>query len=105
MTDQIAIEGLSVEDFHSTANAIVGEVGKVIVGQEEGCALCVICVISGIHALLGGVPGLGKKILILYLADTWALRFPRTHFPPDLRPADVTGTNIMEENDEGRRAF
>src|SRR5215813_7889510 len=105
MADQVINEELSVEDFHNTANAIVREVGKVIVGQDDVVRHVLICVIAGGHALLEGVPGLGKTSLIRTLADTLHLQFSRIQFTPDLMPADATGTNIMEEDDDGRRAF
>src|SRR5689334_4971844 len=105
MTNQAISDELSVEDFHSTANAIVSEVGKVIVGQDDVIRHVLICVIAGGHALLEGVPGLGKTSLIRTLADTLSLKFSRIQFTPDLMPADVTGTNIMEEDDNGRREF
>src|SRR5512134_3732607 len=105
MTDKVATEGLSVEDFQQSATAIMREVGKVIVGQDDVIRTVLICVISGSHALLEGVPGLGKTTLIRTLATSLRLRFARIQFTPDLMPADVTGTNIMEETEEGRRAF
>ncbi|MEP7287573.1 MAG: MoxR family ATPase [Chloroflexota bacterium] len=105
MTDQIVKDELSLEDFHSTADAILREVGKVIVGQDDVVRHVLICVIAGGHALLEGVPGLGKTSLIRTLADTLHLNFSRIQFTPDLMPSDVTGTNIMEEDSDGRRAF
>jgi MoxR-like ATPase len=105
MTDQAVVSDLSVEEFHTTANLIVTEVGKVIVGQDEVVRYVLMCVIAGGHALLEGVPGLGKTSLIRALGDALSLRFSRIQFTPDLMPADVTGTNIMEENEEGRRVF
>ncbi len=105
MTDQVINEELSIEDFHSAATAIVHEVGKVIVGQDDVIRHVLICVIAGGHALLEGVPGLGKTTLIRVLGSVLDLRFSRIQFTPDLMPADVTGTNIMEEDADGRRAF
>jgi MoxR-like ATPase len=105
MTDQVISEELTVEDFHQTATSIVKEVGKTIVGQDDVVRHVLICVIAGGHALLEGVPGLGKTSLVRALANVLNLHFSRIQFTPDLMPADVTGTNIMEEDDEGRRAF
>src|SRR5436305_12752354 len=105
MVEQLVSDELSVEDFHNTARSIIREVGKVIVGQDDVVRHVLICVIAGGHALLEGVPGLGKTSLIRTLADALALRFSRIQFTPDLMPADVTGTNIMEENEDGRRVF
>ena len=63
------------------------------------------CMIAGGHALLEGVPGLGKTMLIRTFADALDLQFSRIQFTPDLMPADITGTNILAENDAGRRTF
>src|SRR5258707_2814386 len=108
MTDQVGqvvSDELSAEDFHSTAAAIISEVGKVIVGQDDVVRHVLICVIAGGHALLEGVPGLGKTSLIRTMGDVLDLRFSRIQFTPDMMPADVTGTNIMDEGEDGRRAF
>ncbi len=104
MTDQ-AVFTVSVEDFQRTAKAITEEVNKVIVGQDDVVRYVLMCVITGSHALLEGVPGLGKTTLVRAMATALNLNFARIQFTPDLMPADVTGTNIMEENEEGRRVF
>ena len=96
---------LSVDDFRATAESIVAEVGKVIVGQSDVIRHVLICVIAGRHALLEGVPGLGKTMLIRTLADVLDLKFSRIQFTPDLMPADITGTDIMQETEEGHREF
>lgn len=96
---------LSVADFQESTNAILNEVRKVIVGQDDVVRSVLTCVIAGGHALLEGVPGLGKTTLIRTLANALHLQFSRVQFTPDLMPSDVTGTNIMEETEEGRRAF
>jgi len=96
---------LSVDDFRATAESIVSEVGKVIVGQADVIRHVLICVIAGRHALLEGVPGLGKTMLIRTLADVLDLKFSRIQFTPDLMPADITGTDIMQETEEGHRQF
>lgn len=105
MSDAIASELISVDDFHRSANAILSEVGKVIVGQETVIRQVLMCIIAGGHALLEGVPGLGKTMLIRTLADVLDLKFARIQFTPDLMPADIVGTNIMEESEDGRRYF
>ncbi len=105
MTDQAVTAALSVEDFQETVAAITREVGKVIVGQDEVVRYVLMCVITGSHALLEGVPGLGKTTLVRALATALNLQFARIQFTPDLMPADVTGTNIMEEEESGRRVF
>jgi MoxR-like ATPase len=96
---------LSVDEFRELAEGIVTEVGKVIVGQADVIRHVLICVIAGRHALLEGVPGLGKTMLIRTLADVLDLNFSRIQFTPDLMPADITGTDIMQETEEGRREF
>ena len=65
----------------------------------------VICVLAGGHALLEGVPGLGKTMLIRTLGDVLDLKFSRIQFTPDLMPADIVGTDILEETEDGRREF
>src|SRR5712691_4384375 len=99
MVEQLVSDELSVEDFHNTARSIIREVGKIIVGQDDVVRHVLVCVIAGGHALLEGVPGLGKTSLIRTLSDVLNLRYSRIQFTPDLMPADVTGTNIMEESE------
>jgi len=96
---------LSVDEFRDTAERIVSEVSRMIVGQEEVIRHVLICVIAGRHALLEGVPGLGKTMLIRTLAEVLDLKFSRIQFTPDLMPADITGTDIMQEREDGRREF
>ncbi|MCU0496532.1 MAG: AAA family ATPase [Anaerolineae bacterium] len=96
---------MPIEEFSRLARAIEAEVSRVIVGQKEVIRSVIICVITGRHALLEGVPGLGKTQLIRTLADVLDLHFSRIQFTPDMMPADVTGTNIMDENEDGRRVF
>lgn len=96
---------MNLEVFSQTAQAIEAEVRRVIVGQEDVVRAVLICIIAGRHALLEGVPGLGKTMLIRTLADALDLKFARIQFTPDLMPADITGTDILEETEEGRRAF
>ena len=95
---------LSVAEFRETAANIEAEVAKVIVGQKEVVRHALIGILSGGHVLLEGVPGLGKTMLIRTLSDALHLEFSRIQFTPDLMPADITGTDIMEESD-GHRAF
>ena len=104
MTDAPVTE-LSLEAFSATARAVEAEVGRAIVGQREVVRGVLICILAGRHALLEGVPGLGKTMLIRALADALDLKFARIQFTPDLMPSDITGTDIMEETEEGRRVF
>src|SRR3954453_20175369 len=105
MADQVLNEELNIEEFHTTAATIVKEVGKVIVGQDDVVRHVLICIVAGGHALLEGVPGLGKTSLVRALASVLHLKFSRIQFTPDLMPSDVTGTNIMDEDADGRRVF
>jgi MoxR-like ATPase len=95
---------MSVEEFSTRARAIETEVGTVIVGQHELVRLTLICLLANGHALLEGVPGLGKTMLVRTVADVVDCAFSRIQFTPDLMPADITGTNILVE-EEGRRQF
>lgn len=96
---------LSAEEFRASADAIIAQMSRVIVGQADVMRLMLIGVIAGGHVLLEGVPGLGKTLLIRTLGDTLSLSFSRIQFTPDLMPADITGTTVMEEADGGRRTF
>jgi MoxR-like ATPase len=96
---------ITPQQFRETAAAIEAEVGKVIVGQSDTVRDVVICIIAGGHALLEGVPGLGKTMLIKTLADALELRFARIQFTPDLMPADIVGTDMLDEAPGGQRQF
>ncbi len=96
---------LTAADFRDIATGIEAQVGQVIVGQEDVVRHVLIAVLAGGHALLEGVPGLGKTMLIRTLGDVLQLSFSRVQFTPDLMPADITGTDIMEEGADGRRQF
>ncbi len=96
---------IGLEKFGEIARNIEAEVGKVIVGQHEVLRSVIICVLAGGHALLEGVPGLGKTMLIRTLGDVLDLKFSRIQFTPDLMPADIVGTDILEEAEDGRREF
>ena len=96
---------MNSDAFRSTFSRIETEVGKVIVGQEEVIRHVLVAVVAGGHALLEGVPGLGKTMLIRTLAEVLDLQFGRIQFTPDLMPADIVGTDILEESEDGRRAF
>ncbi len=102
MTDA-PVADINIEQFSKLAQAIESEVGRVIVGQKDVVRGVIICILAGKHALLEGVPGLGKTMLIRSLADALDLKFARIQFTPDLMPADITGTDILEEDDHGRK--
>jgi MoxR-like ATPase len=95
---------LEPEAFAERAAAIEREVGRVIVGQRELVRQTVTGLLANSHVLLEGVPGLGKTMLVRTIADVIDCSFNRIQFTPDLMPADITGTNILVE-EEGRRIF
>lgn len=96
---------LTTEQFREIAGKIEAEVGKVIVGQAEVVRQVLVAILAGGHTLLEGVPGLGKTMLIRTLGQVLEMNFSRIQFTPDLMPADITGTDVMEENSAGRRGF
>ncbi len=102
---EAAMPDISPEQFRELAARIEAEVGKYIVGQREVIRHVLICLIAGGHALLEGVPGLGKTMLVRTLARVLDLKFARIQFTPDLMPADITGADILEESGDGRREF
>jgi MoxR-like ATPase len=93
------------DQFRRDYRAVAAEIGKIIVGHESIVDGVLTCLFVGGHALLEGVPGLGKTALIRALADALNLKFNRIQFTPDLMPADVIGTNVIMENAQGQRAF
>src|SRR5450432_1393353 len=85
---------------------ITAEMAKFIVGQDDVIEQLVIAVLAGGHCLLEGVPGLAKTAMIRTLSDTMKLNFRRIQFTPDLMPADITGTDIIQEDPTtGHRRF
>ena len=96
---------ISPKEFRQIATRIETEVGKYIVGQQEVVRHTLICLVAGGHALLEGVPGLGKTMLVRTLARVLDLEFARIQFTPDLMPADIVGTDVLEEAEDGRREF
>ena len=103
-TAEAAASRLAPEAFAERAAAIEREVGKVIVGQRELVRQTLTGLLANSHVLLEGVPGLGKTMLVRTIADVIDCTFSRIQFTPDLMPADITGTNILVE-EEGRRVF
>jgi MoxR-like ATPase len=94
-----------VQEFVTAFTALRNEVEKVIVGHREIIDHVLIAMFAGGHALLEGVPGLGKTLLIKTLAEGLELSFSRIQFTPDLMPADIIGTNIIVEDADGRKHF
>jgi MoxR-like ATPase len=93
------------EEFRDAFNRIQREISKQIVGQQEIIEGVLICLMTGGHALLEGVPGLGKTLLIRTLQEVLDLGFSRIQFTPDLMPADIIGTNVVTEDESGRKFF
>src|SRR5271170_1796703 len=93
------------DNFRNDYRGVKAEVSKAIVGHEEIIDGVLTCLFVGGHALLEGVPGLGKTALIRTLASALNLKFSRIQFTPDLMPADVIGTNVILENEHGQRVF
>ena len=96
---------MTPEKFNETALAIESQVGRVIVGQREIVRQTLTTLLAGGNALLEGVPGLGKTMLVRTLAQALDCRFSRIQFTPDLMPADIVGTNILVEDANGARRF
>jgi MoxR-like ATPase len=96
----------AIEEFAEKRDAMLGEIRKVIVGQERVVEEVLIALFSKGHCLLVGVPGLAKTLLISTLAEILDLDFNRIQFTPDLMPSDITGTDILQEDaSTGRRKF
>src|SRR5215471_17583728 len=81
------------------------ELGRIIIGQQAVIERLSLCLFARGHALLLGVPGLAKTLLINKLAETMSLQFSRIQFTPDLMPMDITGTDILQDQEGGRREF
>ena len=93
----------SIERVAEGRARILAELRKVIVGQDDVVEQVLIALFTGGHCLITGVPGLAKTLLIRTLADILDLDFKRIQFTPDLMPSDITGTEILEEDGDGRR--
>jgi len=95
-TLQIAVDRL---------NAVRREIAKIIVGQDDVVEGVLVCLLSGGHVLLEGVPGLGKTTLLRTLARTMQLKYSRIQFTPDLMPADIVGSMMMESDERGGKSL
>jgi MoxR-like ATPase len=96
---------ITAEQFREQVAAIEHQVGQVIVGQQDLVRQTLITLLAGGNALLEGVPGLGKTMLVRTLAQAVGCAFSRIQFTPDLMPADIVGTNLIVEDEKGRRRF
>ncbi|HEX2730957.1 MAG TPA: MoxR family ATPase [Polyangiaceae bacterium] len=95
----------AVDGFGKSIGAVREQVGRVIVGNREVVDGVLTCMLAGSHALLEGVPGLGKTMLVRSLAQAIKLQFSRIQFTPDLMPADIIGTTVIDETRQGGTAF
>src|ERR1700681_4344584 len=100
MSDQPMSENdvAAVQRCEKMYNRIRDELSKVIVGQNDVIEQVLVALFARGHALLEGVPGLAKTLLINSLAESLRLKFKRIQFTPDLMPSDVTGTEVIQEN-------
>lgn len=103
--EEVAKDLEAVEELANARDAIVGEIRKRIFGQEELIEHLLVAMFARGHCLLMGVPGLAKTSLISTVAQVLNLDFNRIQFTPDLMPADITGTDILEEDGSGKRVF
>lgn len=92
---------LAIQELQETFVDIKSELSRVIIGQDEAIERIFLCILSRGHALLMGVPGLAKTLLVNSIAQTTSLSFGRIQFTPDLMPSDVTGTEILQNKKDG----
>ncbi len=105
-TEQLSADDVQqIEKLQQCHRRLKKELARVIVGQTDVIEQLSICLFARGHALLMGVPGLAKTLLVSKLAETMSLDFSRIQFTPDLMPMDITGTDILQESAEGRREF
>src|SRR3954469_20946994 len=104
MTDTAQLEA-AIHTFKTTFRQIHAELNRMIVGQKEIVEGVLVALFAGGHVLLEGVPGLGKTMLVRTLADAVNVKFSRIQFTPALMPADIVGTNIIMEDEQGRKEF
>ena len=95
----------AIDELRDVYRRLKGELSKIIVGQEQVIEQLAICLFGRGHALLMGVPGLAKTLLVSRIAETMSLSFSRIQFTPDLMPMDITGTDILQETQDRRREF
>lgn len=97
--------GEVLQEFKQQRIVMQQELQKVIVGQDEVIEQLFAAIFTRGHCLLEGVPGLAKTLMVSTLAKVLDMQFKRVQFTPDLMPSDITGTNVLEEDEQGRRNF
>jgi MoxR-like ATPase len=102
-TKSYEFERLAVQQISGARQRIGAELSKVIIGQQDVIDHLLIAVLSGGHCLITGAPGLAKTLLVKSLAQLFHLEFQRIQFTPDLMPADITGTEILQQSDGDRK--
>src|SRR5438874_13303226 len=104
-TDTYATEQKAVEQLTASRAQIQSELAKVIIGQREVIEEILIALLAGGHCLITGAPGLAKTLLVKSIAQIFHLKFQRIQFTPDLMPADIIGTEILQQAESGTRAM
>ncbi|MCB0352346.1 MAG: AAA family ATPase [Bdellovibrionales bacterium] len=104
MTEQAALKQ-AIEKFNSNFLGIESQISQVIVGMQDVVRGAVSAIFAGGHVLMEGVPGLGKTLLVKTITQSFGLAFKRIQFTPDLMPSDVTGTQVLTEDESGHRRF
>jgi MoxR-like ATPase len=104
-TDSYAAEQKAVEQLTGSRAKIQAELAKAIVGQREVIEQILIALLAGGHCLITGAPGLAKTLLVKSIAQIFHLKFARIQFTPDLMPADIVGTEILQQGADGVRAM
>ena len=93
-----------LDEFRHSRDVMVGELSKVVIGQSDVIEQILASIFTRGHVLLVGVPGLAKTLMVSSLAKILDVGFKRIQFTPDLMPSDITGTNVLEEPEAGRRS-
>ena len=94
-----------LDQFHQHRDKMQTELRKVIIGQDEVIEQIFAAIFTRGHCLLVGVPGLAKTLMVSSISKILDVSFKRIQFTPDLMPSDITGTNVLDENDAGKREF
>lgn len=101
----MAFEAKQYEEMSEQISKVREEISKFIVGQKEAIDFSLYAILADGHLLLEGLPGLGKTMLVRTIADVLSLQFSRIQFTPDLMPADITGTSMIERTESGKQQF